>query len=380
MTNTANLFPQGHAIGEAFCNRVQERNQLREHFLNGEHTVIVAPRRYGKSSLIRQVLLDTALPGVRIDLLPATNIMFIQKAIKSCFYELINQIAPKTKQAKQKLISFMQEFHPKLTLSLLGQKLEVAAPRSPDTSIVDLLVGLNAVAKKHDKKAVICLDEFQQVGLLKEHYSLEASIRHAVEISTHVTYIFSGSSRHLLRQMFSSKSRPLYHLCELMELSRIKVETYLPILMKRAIGQWGATIKDTVILEILSLTKCHPYYVNALCRQLWKQVVPLTMHVVQKTWLEYIDTQKNWITDDLANLTPNQRNIIAALAYETTTEPCGNEFVSRLNIGASSIKKSLSILLKKDFVYQDRDKKFKVLDPALETYLHQIKYFDFVED
>jgi len=169
MTDANHLFPQGHAIGEAFCNREEERRRLKQSFLSGEHTVIVAPRRYGKSSLIRQVLIDTKLPGVRIDLLPATNVMFVQKAIKACFYDLINQIVPRAKQAKQKLISFMQEFHPRLTLTLLGQKLEVAAPRSPDTSIVDLLVGLDAAAKEYNKRVVICLDEFQQVGLLKEH-------------------------------------------------------------------------------------------------------------------------------------------------------------------------------------------------------------------
>lgn len=380
MLEATNLFPQGHAVGEAFCNREHERNQLKHSFLNGEHTVIVAPRRYGKSSLIRQVLLDTGLPGTRIDLLPATNVMFVQKGIKACFYDLINQISPKTKQAKQKLISFMQEYHPKLTLSLLGQKLEVTATRSPDTSIVDLLIGLDAVAKECNKRVVVCLDEFQQVGLLKEHHSLEASIRHAVEISTNVTYMFSGSSRHLLRQMFSSKSRPLYHLCEIMEIDRIKEDTYFSILFKRAITRWGTSIKEAVISEILSLTKCHPYYVNALCRQIWKLEESPAVNIVQKTWFGYINTQKNWIRDDLVNLTPNQRNIIGALAYAPTAEPYGNEFVRHLNIGASSIKKSLSILLRKDFVYKDSNNgKFRVLDPVVEAYLHQIKYFDFIE-
>lgn len=380
MVDVINLFPQGLAMGEAFCNREKERGRLKQSFLNGEHTVIVAPRRYGKSSLIKQVLLDTNLAGMRIDLLPATNVMFVQKAIKSCFYELINQIAPKAKQARQKLVSFMQEYHPKLTLTLLGQKLEVSAPKSPDTSIIDLLVGLDTAAKEYNKRVVICLDEFQQVGLLKEHHSLEASIRHAVEISTHVTYIFSGSSRHLLHQMFSSKSKPLYHLCEIMEIDRIKNETYFTILFQRAVKKWGNGIKEAAISEILSLTKCHPYYVNSLCRSLWKLEHLPTSNIVQKAWFEYIETQKNWITDDLVNLTPNQRNIIAALAYEPVSEPYGNDFVSRVHIGASSIKKSLSILLKRDFIYKGQNNKLKVLDPAVEAYLHQVKYFDFVNN
>jgi uncharacterized protein len=379
MTQTVNLFPQGHAIGEAFCNREKERERLANSFLNNEHTVIVAPRRYGKSSLIKQVLMEINLPGKRIDLLPATNILFVRKAIKSCFSELINQILPQTKQAKQRLIEFVRDLHPKLTLSIFGQKLEVTTNQPPEESIVDLLVGLNAAARKMQQRLVICFDEFQQVGLLKNHNSIEAAIRHAVEGSTHVTYIFSGSSRHLLSQMFSAKSRPLYHLCELMELDRIKPNSYLPILFDRAKNRWKTISNDSAIQEILNLTKCHPYYVNALCRKIWKiQEAPST-HVVQKAWFDYVETQSNWITDDLARLTPNQRNILAALAYQPIQEPYGNEFSETVKIGPSSIKKTLEILLRDDFVFKDHDKTYLLVDPAIETYLHKITYFDFLE-
>ncbi len=91
--------------------------------------------------------------------MPATNVMFIQKAIKSCFYELINQIAPKSKQAKTKAHRLYTGIAPQTHLNLLGQKLEVVATRSPDTSIVDLLIGLNDVAKEYNKKQLSVLDE-----------------------------------------------------------------------------------------------------------------------------------------------------------------------------------------------------------------------------
>lgn len=380
MSEQINLFPQGHAIGEAFCNRDEERKRLINSFLNNEHTVIVAPRRYGKSSLIRQSLLEAKIPGKRIDLLPATNILFIQKAIKICFSEFISQVAPKSKVAKLKLIEFVKDLHPKLTLNILGQKLEVSTSQSPESSVVDLLVGLDAALKQVKQRAVICFDEFQQVSFLKNNHSIEAAIRHAVEGSTNITYIFSGSSRHLLSQMFSSKGRPLYHLCELMELGRIKPETYLSILQERAKKRWGIDVKENAIQEIINLTRCHPYYVNALCRQLWKMSLYPAVNIVQKTWLDYVESQSNWITDDLGRLSPNQRNILAAMAYHPITEPYSNEFTDRVKMGASSVKKALDVLLKEDFVCQDKEKQYKVLDPALETYLNQIRSFDFIEE
>jgi len=381
MQVNTNLFPQGHAIGKAFCNREKERERLSRCFLTNEHTVIVAPRRYGKTSLIRQVLIDTKIYGKRIDLLPATNILFINKAIKSCFTDLASQIAPKTKKAKESLIAFIKHLHPKLTLNILGQQLEVSTSQSPEQSIIDMLLGLDAMARKTKKRMVICFDEFQQIGLLKNHHSIEASIRHAVEESSNITYVFSGSSRHLLSQMFNTKSRPLYHLCDLMELDKIKPDIYFPILLLRSTLHWEHAMRDSAIHEILHLTKCHPYYVNALCRQLWHMKKTPTKSTVQKTWFDYVNTQKNWISDDMARFSPNQRNILAAIAYMPIDEPYGNEFCHRVKIGASSIKKSLSFLIKRDFIFKDKlDRKYKVLDPAIEIYLQQIKMFDFIEE
>lgn len=380
MTTETILFPQGLASGEAFYNRENERNRLKHSFLNHEHTVLVAPRRYGKSSLIKQVLLDTKLPGKRIDLLPATNIQFVNKAIKLCFTEMMHQIAPKSKKAKQKLLDFIKECRPKLTIAIFGQKLEVSSTQTPENNIIDLLVGLNAAAEKVNKRIVICFDEFQQIGLLKNHNSIEAAIRHAVEGSTHITYVFSGSNRHLLSQMFSQKSRPLYHLCDLMDLDRISSSTYFPILMKKAKARWKCEVNNNVIEEILNLTKCHPYYVNALCRHLWKETKCPNSSTVQKIWLDYINTQSSWIKDDLARFTPNQRNILAVLAFEPTGELFGKEFSEKLKIAVSSIQKSVYTLLKEDFIYKNKvDGLYKVLDPAVEEYLHRIKYFDFLE-
>lgn len=107
---------------------------------------------------------------------------------------------------------------------------------------------------------------------------------------------------------------------------------------------------------------------------------PPSTSIIQKIWFDYVETQSNWITDDLANLSPNQRNILAAFAHQPIAEPYGNEFTEKVKIGASSIKKSLNVLLKNDFVYRGKDGNYRVLDPAIESYLHKIHYFDFLEN
>ena len=289
------LFPQGLALGEAFCDREEVRAKLKKSFINQEHTVIVAPRRYGKTSLIHQVLLDTKIPGRRVDLLPASNTSFVYKAIKKSVSELINEITPKTKQAQQKAFHFLKLLHPKLTLNFLGQYLEISTPKPSESNIIELLMGLNTIAEQMKKSVVLCCDEFQQISAFKNHHALEASIRHAVEASTYVTYIFSGSSRNLLNQMFSSKSRPLYRLCNLLRLEKIPETIYHKILNQRVIDRWGK-VNPEIIEEILSLSQCHSYYVNGLCRLLWENKESPDKTDIFATWVYYVQSQSAWIT------------------------------------------------------------------------------------
>ncbi len=364
------LFPQGLATGEAFCNREETRAKLEKSFINQEHTVIIAPRRYGKTSLIHQTLLDANIPGRRIDLLPATDIEFVHRAIRACVSELINEIAPKTKQARQKIVDFIKSLHPKLILNLLGQHLEITTPKATESSLIELLTGLNAVAEKTKTPVVLCCDEFQQISSFKNYHSVEASIRHAVEASTYVTYIFSGSSRHLLNQMFSSKSRPLYRLCNLLNLERIPEATYHSILYKRAIQHWGEISKDAVE-EILSLTECHSYHVNGLCRLLWEEKKAPDARTVQKIWYEYLESQMAWVTQDLSLLSRNQLHLLIGLYLRDIKEPFSNESVTFFKMNASSIKKTLEFLLKQDWVYKKPTGEYGILDPAVMGYLEK---------
>lgn len=372
------LFPQGIATGKAFCDRDNERGRLKHSFNHNQHTVVVAPRRYGKSSLIKQVMLETKMPGKRIDLLPSTNIGFIQRAVNDTVLDILNQIAPRSQKAKTLLMETLKKLHPKLTISLLGQKLEISSSQTPEGSISELLVGLNSVAENLKKRVVICFDEFQQVGMLKEHNSIEASIRHAAESSSYVTYVFSGSSRHLLNVMFNSKSRPLYHLCDLLKLTRIDEATYFQILLQRASAKWGRRVEQNAIKEILLLTKCHSFYVNALCRILWAMPLSPTVQDVQREWLSYIEGKSSWISQDVSSFTPNQRNVIAAIAYSHTLEPYSHEFSKKVAILPASIRKSIDFLMREDYIYRDDTGIYKVLDPAMEFYLHRVKHFDFI--
>jgi hypothetical protein len=376
MTNK-NLFPAGIALDEAFCNRTQERILLRQSIISNQSIVLISPRRYGKTSLIFQVLHENQFPYCMVDFLPATHLNFVRSAILGSVSALLTQLLPLHKKLKQKLLDYFIHLNPKIVLSAAGQQVELSPQQSSPKTIMEALLALDDLAKAIKRRVIVVFDEFQQVGTLSENQEIEASLRHAVERSQQVSYIFSGSNRHLLAQMFNDRKRPFYHLCDLMKLERISSEDYTKFIQIAAKKRWKKLLMPNVTQEILDLTKCHTYYVNALCRQLWKLPEAPTRLQVTKKWQEAVQEQYPWITEDIGNLSVNQRLVLAALAHEPTREPQGQTFCKKVGLIPANIKRALDTLLENDFVFRDKNNFYQALDPAVLTYLRSIAYFGF---
>lgn len=369
--NTTKVFPSGVATGAAFCNRERERTYLTACFANNEHIVLVAPRRYGKTSLIAQVIQESDVLSVSIDLLLAADASFVLEAILAGVSELCSDILKQKSSLKDQLFALFAAFNPKLTLSAFGQKLELSTKNDNLATIHEALLLLEKMAQKADKKIVFAMDEFQQIATLPHNHTIEANIRHAVERSERVTYIFSGSNRLLLEQMFNDKTRPLYHLCELLRLDRIKAKDLTIFIKGLSQEKWGTPFEEDSLELILLLTERHTFYVNRLCRLLWKIEALPDENIIKKTWENYVNTQQ-WIVSDIAKLTANQRNIVKTLAKKSIREIYGEYVRKSTKMSPSSIEKTVVSLMKLDVVYCDDQGVYRLVDPAI-LYFLQVK-------
>lgn len=375
---TETYFPTGIVTGQAFCNRENERNYLKRRLEQNTHIVLMSPRRYGKSSLIAQFTEDQSIPFSSIDLLPATSGKYIKNAVIDGVTQLLSEIMPSTKSAKQKLLGYFARMNPAIELSAFGQKIKLNPDeKTPEETIMKLLMNLDEAAQNLKRKLIFVMDEFQQISTLEHSHSLEASIRHAVERSQNVFYIFSGSNRTLLEEMFKNAERPLYHLCDEMKLNRITPDYYTPFIKKASLKRWKTPISEDSINTILSLAECHPYYVNRLCRMLWDLDEQPTNEQVENTWREYINIQKvDWVSEMFSRLSVNQRALMAGLARAPEKEIRGKDFVSRVNLSSSSIQRTISSLILQDLVYKSDDGFYHVLNPVVKILLAEDKYFD----
>jgi len=227
------------------------------------------------------------------------------------------------------------------------------------------LKSMDKIALKGGWKIVFEMDEFQQVSCLETGHAIEAQIRDAVQYARATAFIFLGSNRHLLEQMFSDKSRPFYNLCRIIRLNRIAAEDYRSHLHDAAGIQWNRDICDEAIDRILSLTERHPFYINALCSRLWAEPEPPKPEAVTPAWATVVDEQMPVLRNEFARLSPTQKAILNQLAHCPEAYVTGSGFLNRLDKALSTVRDAFGYLKNMDMVYQNDDGLWAVMDPSL---------------
>src|SRR3990167_9899906 len=284
------IFPIGLALGEAFYDRVQERQTLQNHIQHGIHTVLIAPRRFGKTSLIKKVLDDTETPHIWLDFMTLTSKTEAQARFLVHIGDLIVTIAKSEKQVKQWAKKYFALFKPEISIGIPGfLKITLKPEHIPHEGLATALLKLDQLAQDAGIRLAIICDEFQEIMQIDQDATLQASIRHAAERAQAITYLFSGSKHQPLRRLFNGKQNPLYQLCEQMTLERIAKADYVSYLTVEEKKKWKHPLSDTVLARIFFHTDYYPKYVNALCAKLWFHTQAPTPEVVDACWQSYID-------------------------------------------------------------------------------------------
>ena len=362
------LFPSGLALGEAFYDRDQERRQLLQNIRSTYHTVLIAPRRFGKTSLIRKVIEDGGLYYIWLDFMTLTTQSLAQSKLLDHIADIIMQLGKTEDKIRSLLRRFFTHLQPELTLghsSIAELKLKPVV--NGEKGIIEALESLDQMAQDCNQRLVIIFDEFQEITRIDEQSALQASIRHAAEKASYVTYLFSGSKHRPLRHLFNGKQNPLYELCEQMTLGRIDADFYRCYLQEQSQKHWGYPLNDAIIDKILEYTECYPKYVNALCSRLWLSELEPTIELVNAYWQDFIFTRKDGIRDELDMLSMNERHLLYHLAFNPTNKPFSKDYLKSIDLSHASFQRALTTLQDKDLVVKIDDQ-FRVIDPTFKHY------------
>jgi len=362
------IFPRGIAQGRAFYDRVQERAQLKKNIEHTVHTVLIAPRRYGKTSLMTQVLYENSYPHIWLDFMTITGREDAQLKVLRKIEWLITQVAPAGEKLKVLVTKHFAALKPEIVFKLPGVELKLHSRDSNREDLIEALISLDGFASSLKRRLVIVCDEFQEILRIDKDATLQASIRHAAERAKFITYLFSGSQHRTLQHMFHGKQNPLYALCEPMALLKISASEYVDFINCAALERWRQRLDDEVMAKILEYTDRYPKYINALCGMVWLEEMPPSVKVLGELWNSLVISRKTDIASELSELTLTQRKLLQWLCQNQRAGLYSMESALTLKMSQSSIQKAVAALLGKSLVDLDDAGDYLVLDPTLRSY------------
>lgn len=367
------LFPSKIASGKAFCNREEERGLLVKNISKIKHTLIISPRRYGKTSLALQAISEAKVSYAYVNLFNALKDESVAKRFTKSLSDLVTKMTPAPQKALKKLTQIVTKA--KITLEFMDMKTSFnLQPTSQDPLeiIIDLLENIENILAASQKNAVIFLDEFQDIAKTEMNDELQAELRDFAQRTQHVTFIISGSHRNMLNKIFDDRNKPFYKLCDRINLERIKTKDHTAFIQKHAKAKWGNTLSEKCLQEIIRLTENHPYYINRLCNKLWDNTAIPKENEISIVWQAISEEEYDSIVNDLSLLTKNQRIVLQAIAQKGYLKEHTSQAVTQeLKMAHSSIKESLSALLKTDFI-ELTDNGYRIIDPMIKYVLSTI--------
>lgn len=368
-----NPFVYGETVtGDNFCNRKQEISELVNDIKNGTNVIIFSPRRYGKTSLINQVIESARQKGILsfyVDLYPAVN---KQKFIEIYARAISTGLTGKTSRIVKKLKEYLPRIIPKVVMDDQSVHFEFGFDHRGSLSphVDDLLEAAKKAADQHNKNAVVVFDEFQEIANFDDQ-EIERKMRSVFQHHRNVCYIFMGSKTHLMRDIFNNPNRPFYKSGKHFPLGKIDPNE-LGNFAARKFEATGINIAEHELEEIIGVTECHPYYFQMLCHVLWE--VALDHKAVKLSHIDeaveiLISRESSAFMAIWESLTAKQKNLLMALMQEHNPEIYSRQFLDKHSLGApSSLQKATKKLIRMELI-QQANGSYEIVDLFFKRWL-----------
>lgn len=377
MKTVKNPFPvRGYLGKDYFCNRKDEIERLLKNTENGINTTLLSLRRMGKTVLIyrffEEIKAKKAAESVYVDVLPTQN----QVDFVNIFATAILKVFPQHQSLGKKFTTFLKGFSPLISYDPISGLPQISFTFSANQKAETTLLGLMQFLERQKHPIVVAFDEFQQIAKYPEK-NTETLLRTIIQDLKNVSFIFSGSHKHLLIEMFNSAKRPFFSATEMMHLDRIDTEEYADFI-ERLFLKKNKHIDRESIAFILDWTRVHTYYTQAVCNKVFSLAgKKITIDEVKQACYQLIGEQENVFYQYRKLLTQAQWNLLVAIAKEDSVyHPTSAGFIQQYHLGnASSVKRSLDALLHKEMVVEQNDRHthfYSVYDCFLSRWLSRL--------
>lgn len=372
MNTNENPFIFGRKVtGSSFTDREKETERLLSNFRNRVNTVLISPRRWGKTSLVKKAGDLINSETLRVIYIDAFNLRDAGE-----FYTMLaTEVIKGTSTTIETWADYVKRFFSRLSP-------RVSFGSDPFTSF-ELSFEMDAVERNYQEildlpekiaidkgiRLVICIDEFQNTANFSEPALFHKRLRAAWQNQQMVTYCIYGSKQHMMSSLFEKQSMPFYKFGENLHIVKISTEDWVSFITNQ-FHLTGKSIEVPLARKIASAVKCHSYYVQQLSHLVWQRTTEkATDHILTEALDDLLSQNAMLYQRDTEMLSETQLNFMKALATGITRGFSSQENLQKFKLGSSAnVSKLKKTLVERELIdIHVKDSEF--LDPAYELWI-----------
>lgn len=343
----------GYISKKYFCDREDETKRLCSELANGNNIALIATRRMGKTGLIRHCFAQEEIQEQYytffIDIYDTKS---LGELVMKLSREILERLKPFGLKALQKFWDCVHSLQPGISFSPMGDvsfNLQLGDIQQSTNSLNEIFHYLSIA----DRPCIVAIDEFQQIAQYPET-NVEATLRTHVQHCQNAQFIFAGSRRHTMGQMFTSASRPFFQSVSIMHLDSIDKQKY-DAFAKGHFAEAGKTLQDGVTDKVYELSRGITWYSQKLFNTIFAHTAQgesADATSVGEALSYILDTQEFSYKETMFRLPEKQKLVLTALAKEGPAKNITSAaFIRKYHLpSASTVQAAVKGLLEKDFI------------------------------
>ena len=361
-----------------FTNRFVETKRLISNFNSSVNTILISPRRWGKSSLVAKAVNKIQAKSKKIIfcMIDLNNIRSEEQFYKLLATKVLQQSSSKIDAILENAKLFLGRFIPNISFSPnsetdLKLSLDWNEVKKEPYDILDLA---EKIAIKTKKRIIICIDEFQNISEFEYPVDFQKKLRAHWQLHQNVTYCIYGSKRHMLMEVFSSPSMPFYKFGDIIFLQKIQENDWIDFIVKR-FYETGKHIEAESAAIIANSCENHPYYVQQLAQQVWlRSSKNCTLENIQEAFEDLIMQLSmlfQMLTDDLNMKQISFLNALINKEKQVSSQRVLNKYKLGTSANVIKIKRGLHDREIIDIV----GRKIEFIDPLYKYWLKNYYFY-----
>ncbi|MCK5200061.1 MAG: ATP-binding protein [Spirochaetales bacterium] len=360
--------------GSAFTDRKEYLKLLSENLLGGISTILISPRRLGKSSLVQKCMnkVFSTKDNYRIIMIDLFRLRTEEEFLETYATEAIKCSTSKIEEHLLNVKNFFKTIKPTITFfpgstgdfSLSFDTTEIKKNR------VEILDLPEMIAKKKKIRIIVCIDEFQNMLSYENSFALQKELRSSWQKHSNVTYCLYGSKRHMMSMLFNDSTSPFYRFGAVFFLQRIERKYWIPFII-RAFDKTEKHISADHCEHIVKAMQDHPYYVQQLSHLVWIMTEKdVDSRIISSALDQIVDMNKPFFIKEFESLSGSQVHFLKAVcAGETHLN--ASDILKKYRLGTSgNVSKNKGVLEKKDIIDIDQTI-ISFIDPVFEIWFRK---------